>query len=176
MRHTRFTLLDLLVVVFLVVLIFAFLSPMCMHGRSREKARRVNCAGNLKQIGLALLMYSGDNGGAFPVESRRGANDFEPLNTLDVLDDGKVYACPSTAQSLTLARNSNYRYRGSGFEDTDDPAMPDEPMTYSRITIAYDASGNHPDNQWMNALFIDGHAEGAKPDGKKEPNGWNVTQ
>jgi prepilin-type processing-associated H-X9-DG protein len=165
MQRKRFTLKELAVLIIVIFVVAAVLMPCHTHG-SREKPRRVNCAGNLKQVGLALLMYSGDYAGYFPVETERGSVNFEPLNTLDVLDDGKVYACPSASQSLTLARNSNYRYRGSGYLDDDNFA--------TSITIAYDISGNHPENQWMNALFMDGHAEGAKPDGRKR-GGWNVT-
>ena len=164
MDRRKFTLIELMVVVAIIVVLAGMLVPVL--SKSRENARRVNCAGNLKCIGLALLMYSGDNGGFFLVEPTVGAADFEPLNVQDVLDDGKVYACPSASQSLTLASNTNYRYRGSGLTDDNEFA--------TATTLAYDASGNHPDNQWMNALFIDGHAEGAKPDGRKLPNGWNI--
>jgi prepilin-type N-terminal cleavage/methylation domain-containing protein/prepilin-type processing-associated H-X9-DG protein len=165
MRSRGFTLVEMLIVITLIVLLAGMLVPVL--SKAREKARRVNCAGNMKCKGLALLMYSGDNGGFLPVLTARGTNHFEPLNIQDVSDDGKSYACPSASQSLTMARNSNYRYRGSGYKDDDEFA--------TSITIAYDRSGNHPDNQWMNALFLDGHAEGAKPDGNKQPNGWNVT-
>src|SRR5690606_11346984 len=34
--------------------------------RARETANRVKCASNLRQIGLALQMYSNDNNGNYP--------------------------------------------------------------------------------------------------------------
>ncbi len=61
-----------------------------------------------------------------------------------------------------MCRDCNYRYVGSGLKD-DDPDL-------TSTRIAYDASGNHPGNKWMNCLFIDGHVEGSRPDGNKI---WN---
>ena len=62
-----------------------------MLSKAREKARRVNCAGNLKQIGLSLLMYSGDFDGFFPNKNTTTANvNFDPLVTQNYIQDGKV--------------------------------------------------------------------------------------
>lgn len=131
--------------------------------KAREKARRVNCAGNLKQIGLALLMYSGDNKGHFPTAPNGGV-DFGVLADAGyITPSGKVWACPSArAQGLSV-HNSNYIYVGSGLNWEDNDNAPN-------TVIVFEASGNHPGNSWMNALFMDGHVEGARPDGSK---GWN---
>jgi prepilin-type processing-associated H-X9-DG protein len=166
MQSNRFTLKELVILVIIVIIAALVVLPYLTYDTHAGPRRRINCAGNLKQIGLGLLMYSGNNDGSFPIASVYGAPNFEPLNTLDILYDGKVYACPSARKPLTLARQSNYRYAGSGLKDDNDSA--------TAITIAFDRSGNHPNNEWMNALFIDGHAEGARPDGNKQPNGWNV--
>ena len=159
MKRHQFTMLELIIVIAVIVIIVGILMP--TSHRPREKSRRVNCAGNLKQIGLALLMYSGENSGYFVLPAN-GSN-FEPLNTETILNDGKVYGCPSADNLMTTARRSNYDYGGSGIKD--DNALP------TSTTIARDQSGNHPDNQWMNALFVDGHVEGSKPDGSKV---WNT--
>ena len=155
----KFTLTELLVVIGIVTVLAAMLVPVL--AKAREKARRVNCAGNLKCMGLAMLMYSGENSGYFMITPP--GNNFEPLNTGSILNDGKIYGCPSATVLATVASRSNYRYVGSGLSDSE-PLAP-------IARVAYDTSGNHPDNRWMNCLFVDGHVEGAKPDDSKD---WNT--
>ena len=59
MKRKAFTLIELLVVIAIIAVLIAILLPML--NRAREQARRVKCASNLRQIGVALRLYGSDH-------------------------------------------------------------------------------------------------------------------
>jgi hypothetical protein len=120
----------------------------------RENFNRHNCASNLRQIGQAMLLYSLDNGGAYP-----------PTPDLLLLTQdmsSEVMVCPSTndakapgttAQQITQnfqadPKHSSYVYTAASLRRGFGP--PKQIMAYDKSLNAHDG---------MNVLYEDGSVE-----------------
>ena len=97
---------------------------------AQKAARSVKCTSNLKQVGLAVIMYADDN------------DDHLPASLDDVQEyvfSSDVFCCPSDESGRS------YVYVGGDCRGLDNRP------------IAFDFPGNHPGK--VNVLWADGHVE-----------------
>lgn len=99
-RHNAFTLIE----VFIAIGIIALLATMLVgvSGGMREKSSAAKCASNLRQIGVGLILYSGENDLRYPAVRKTNPSVYWYM-ALAPYVDGKLAGKSDFGDSLDIA-------------------------------------------------------------------------
>lgn len=116
MKKKSFTLIELLVVIAIILMLISLLMPAL--NAAKEHAKRIVCAGNLRQIGQGLNMYAVDYNGYYPpcfimpnlntyimLQASDGTTGAPApgflgyLRSENYMQTGGVFYCPSAAET-----------------------------------------------------------------------------
>jgi prepilin-type N-terminal cleavage/methylation domain-containing protein len=106
-----FTLIELLVVIAIIAILAGMLLPTL--GKAKEAGQRMACLNNLKQIGMAHIMYGDDNGGFLPP---RSTTNRWPNMLVSYYKNTNVLICPTDKMNNPLGQTA-------GDPDTNAPDM-----------------------------------------------------
>jgi len=116
MKKSYFTLIELLVVIAIIAILAAMLLPALSS--AREKAKRIKCVSQLKQIGVAFASYANDFKGQYPPMNIGfwPFGEFGNPSTImwgfrllcpDYIANPKIFKCPSSLNGFELDLTAN---------------------------------------------------------------------
>jgi prepilin-type N-terminal cleavage/methylation domain-containing protein/prepilin-type processing-associated H-X9-DG protein len=124
-----FTLVELLVVIAIISVLAALLMPAV--ARAKSKGAQAACFNNLRQLGLAWELYTGENGGSFAYNDvdfgnvyfnrpgswvlgnaqRPAPGDIENGSLFEYVENSRVYRCPADKSTYSSFRTEITKQR-----------------------------------------------------------------
>jgi prepilin-type N-terminal cleavage/methylation domain-containing protein/prepilin-type processing-associated H-X9-DG protein len=153
-RRSAFSLIELLVVIGIIAVLIGILLPVL--SKAQSQAREKACAGNLRQIGQALVIYANDNRGFFPFEPTEQNPHPELIRLVQeqIKCDHRVFYCPQCEIMDMYAQNPNYTPIG-GIDSVADTAANIAAANISYIYWSFAANKQTGGGTyWRNPEFV----------------------
>jgi type II secretory pathway pseudopilin PulG len=139
----------LLVVIAIIAILASMLLPAL--ARAKQKAQRINCVNNLKQVGTAYRLWANDNGDRYPAQQTAALGGWQDLVNLgteadkytyynytimqnEMGESAKIVMCPSDDR----IPNTNF-YPSSADSPTPTTLYPGQPTygTFNNTNVTY---------------------------------------
>lgn len=110
-----FTIVELLVVIVIISILATIIFPAL--GKAKEKARKSSCLSNLRQLGISVIAYAGNNADYLPMSVRVGSDPDDPraINNMLEVQSRKVFECPADSEKVYEGKTYFEKY-GSSYE------------------------------------------------------------